>query len=204
MNHDGHPRGRSQQSGTTLPMYMGSQLRPKRRLPNMHGQHPVPAIGRSILFNKASCLLVGNHVCAGAVQLPWPTEMVFAVDVGLSGLRPGIYENDVIAGLKSFNGLRAFSAYEFNASQVAANDGVIVVDLMLLFTRNIADTFPGDMAQTLMEHLVFKANQTFFDSRINMRLRLVHTQFIDYPNPIMGLTGTFIAYKSVSAGLLIT
>ncbi|MFT6331319.1 MAG: hypothetical protein ACJAYN_003273 [Bermanella sp.] len=110
-------------------------------------------------------------------------EQVFAVDVGLSGLRPGIYENDVIAGLKSFNGLRAFSAYEFNASQVAANDGVIVVDLMLLFTRNIADTFPGDMAQTLMEHLVFKANQTFFDSRINMRLRLVHTQFIDYPNP---------------------
>jgi hypothetical protein len=110
-------------------------------------------------------------------------EQVFAVDVGLSGLTPGVYENDVVAELKAFKGLRAFPAYELNADQVAANNEVIVVDLMLLFTQNIADTFPGDMAQTLMEHLVFKANQTFFDSRINMRLRLVHTQFIDYPNP---------------------
>lgn len=104
-------------------------------------------------------------------------EQVFVVDLGLSGLTPGIYENDVIGDL------RAFSAFEHNTNSVISNDEVIVVDLMLLFTQNIVDTFPGDMSQTLLEHLVFKANQTFFDSRINMRLRLVHTQFVDYPNP---------------------
>jgi hypothetical protein len=104
-------------------------------------------------------------------------EQVFAVDVGLSGLTPGIYENDIVGELK------AFSAYEKILNQVSANKEVIVVDLMLLFTQNIVDTFPGDMTQTLMEYLVFKANQTFFDSRINMRLRLVHSQFVDYPNP---------------------
>ena len=102
---------------------------------------------------------------------------VFAVDLGLSGLTPGIYENDVIGELK------AFSAFEKSLNQVTANDDVVVVDLMLLYTQNIVDTFPGDMTQTLMEYLVFKANQTFFDSHINMRLRLVHSQFIDYPNP---------------------
>ena len=110
-------------------------------------------------------------------------EQVFAVDIGLSGLTPGIYENDVVGELKAFSGLKTFSAYAKNLNEVAANDDVVVVDLMLLFTQNIVDTFPDDMTQTLMEHLVFKANQTFFDSRINMRLRLVHTQFVDYTNP---------------------
>jgi hypothetical protein len=109
-------------------------------------------------------------------------EQVFAVDLGLSGLTPGIYENDVVGELKDFSGLKAPSSYAKNLHEVAAND-VVVVDLMLLFTQNIVDTFPDDMAQTLMEHLVFKANQTFFDSRIDMRLRLVHTQFVNYTNP---------------------
>ena len=110
-------------------------------------------------------------------------EQVFAVDLGLSGLTPGIYENDVIGDLKASHKLRASKHFEKSANQVTAMDEVIVVDLMLLFTQNIVDTFPDDMAQTLMEHLVFKANQTFFDSHINVTLRLVHTQFIDYPNP---------------------
>ncbi|MFQ3190991.1 MAG: hypothetical protein ACI936_002127, partial [Paraglaciecola sp.] len=116
-------------------------------------------------------------------------EQVFVVDVGLSGLTPGIYENDVIGDLNAFgnlkasSGLKAFSAIDHNVNSVTTNDDVIVVDLMLLFTQNIVDTFPGDMTQTLMEHLVFKANQTFFNSHINMRLRLVHSQFTDYTNP---------------------
>ncbi|MFT5840751.1 MAG: hypothetical protein ACI9UT_003265, partial [Flavobacteriales bacterium] len=117
-------------------------------------------------------------------------EQVFAVDIGLSGLTPGIYENDVVGELK------AFSAYAKNLNQVALNDDVVVVDLMLLFTQNIVDTFPGDMTQTLMEHLVFKANQTFFDSRINIRLRLVHTQFVDYVNP-----SSIVAYDQLRDAL---
>ncbi|WP_198556653.1 M12 family metallo-peptidase [Paraglaciecola sp. MB-3u-78] len=104
-------------------------------------------------------------------------EQVIAVDLGLSGLTPGLYENDVVGERK------IFLASAKNLNHIAINDDVVVVDVMLLFTQNIVDTFPGDMTQTLMEYLVFKANQTFFDSRINMRLRLVHTQFIDYPNP---------------------
>jgi len=110
-------------------------------------------------------------------------EQVIAVDLGLSGLTPGLYENDVVGERKTFDKLKAFSAYAKNLNHAAANDDVVVVDIMLLFTQNIADTFPGDMTQTLMEYLVFKANQTFFDSRISMRLRLVHSEFVDYPNP---------------------
>ncbi len=104
-------------------------------------------------------------------------EQVFAVDLGLSGLTPGLYENDVVGELT------ASKAFGKSLNQEAIKDEVVVVDLMLLFTQNIVDTFPGDMTQTLMEYIVFKANQTFFDSGINMRLRLVHSQFVDYPNP---------------------
>ena len=108
---------------------------------------------------------------------------MIAVDLGLSGLTLGLYENDMVGERKTFDQLMAFSAYAKKLNHAAANDDVVVVDIMLLFTQNIADTFPGDMTQTLMEYLVFKANQTFFDSRISMRLRLDHSEFVDYPNP---------------------
>ena len=110
-------------------------------------------------------------------------EQVFVVDIGLYGLIRGIYENDVVGELKAFDGLKAFPNLDQKIHLANKNDDVVVVDLMLLLTQNIVDTFPDNMTQTLMEHLVFKANQTFFDSHINMRLRLVHNQFIDYPNP---------------------
>jgi hypothetical protein len=101
---------------------------------------------------------------------------VFVVDVGLSGLTPGIYDNDIIGSLS------APTAFQ-NNSRANTNDDLAIVDIMLLYTQNIVDTYPNEMTQTLLEHLVFKANQTFFDSEINMRLRLVHTEFVDYPDP---------------------
>lgn len=110
-------------------------------------------------------------------------EQVFIVDVGLSGLTAGIYENDVIGDGKALSEQKADSFFATNTYPFTANDEVIVVDLMLLFTPNIVATFPDDMSQTLMQYLVYKANQTFFDSGINMRLRLVHTQLVDYENP---------------------
>tara|TARA_R110000751_G_scaffold15290_5_gene49509 strand:+ start:86908 stop:89742 length:2835 start_codon:yes stop_codon:yes gene_type:complete len=104
-------------------------------------------------------------------------DQVFVVDLGLSGLTKGIYENDSVGELANF------AAYEKSVDNATVNNEVVVVDLMLLFTQNIVDTFPGDMTETLLEFLVFKANQTFLDSQIDMRLRLVHSQFVDYLMP---------------------
>ena len=85
MNHD-ISHGRSQQSGTTPPMHLPLQLRSKQRLPNMHGrQHPAPAIGLSIIFNKVPGLLLGYHTCAGAAPPLCPTEVAFVVAVGHCG-----------------------------------------------------------------------------------------------------------------------
>lgn len=114
----------------------------------------------------------GQHLIIEQYQ-----NQVYVFDVGLSGLTPGVYENDTIGKTAS---LSAFRAPALN-TQASSNESI--VDVMLLYTQNIVDTFPGDMTDALLEHLVFKANQSFVDSQIDLRLRLVHTEFVDYPNP---------------------
>ena len=113
---------------------------------------------------------------------------VVVVNVGLSGLAPGIYEGDVVGDLASL-------PLE-NVQSVRALEEAVVVDLMLLFTQNIVDTFPGEMTQALLEHLVFKANLAFVDSFINVRLRLVHTEFVDFQDP-----SNFVALDQLSGVL---
>ena len=54
----------------------------KRQLLNMHGRHPVTAIGQSNIFNKRVGLLLGDHARAGATPSKCPTEMTLAVAVG--------------------------------------------------------------------------------------------------------------------------
>jgi hypothetical protein len=114
-------------------------------------------------------------------------EQVFVVDVGMSGLTPRPYKNDVAGKHYLPSDFSQYTkpskALARTTNQQNVNDDLVIVDVLLLYTRNIVDTFPNEMTQTLLAHLVFKANQTFFDSRINMRLRLVHTEFVDYPDP---------------------
>ncbi|MEP1447544.1 MAG: reprolysin-like metallopeptidase [Paraglaciecola sp.] len=107
-------------------------------------------------------------------------DQVFVVDLGLSGLTTGIYQDDIAGELPRFT---AYHKNTIHTAATAANDEVVVVDVMLLFTQNIVDVYPDEMTQTLLNYLVFKANQTFYDSGINMQLRLVHSQYVDYPDP---------------------
>lgn len=116
-------------------------------------------------------------------------NQVVVIDVGIAGLTPRLNNNDVMGELYD---LPAFTEYALNGTsskllsnvtKSSTNEGLIIVDVMLLYTRNIIETFPDDMTQTLLQHLVYKANQTLFDSQIDMRLRLVHTEFVDYPDP---------------------
>ena len=62
-------------------------------------------------------------------------------------------------------------------------NGYHVTDVLLLYTPNIVAEFPGELTQTLLEHLIFKANQTFVNSNINVQLRLVGTEFVAYTQP---------------------
>ena len=70
-----------------------------------------------------------------------------------------------------------------SSRQARLLNGYNVSDVLLLYTPNIVAEFPGELTQTLLEHLIFKANQTFVNSSINVQLRLVATEFVDYTQP---------------------
>ena len=128
------------------------------------------------------------------------------VDIAGSNLLPGLYENDTV-----------HRKHTLNAANIALQNATVddssfeVVDILLLFTPNIRDAYPGEMTQTLLNHLVARANQSFVDSGIRMQLRLVGTQFVDYTEPSnftaldeleaelrSGIQGTSLALNGVS------
>jgi hypothetical protein len=69
-------------------------------------------------------------------------------------------------------------------------EGHTIVDLMLLYTPNIQAEYPGEMANTLLEHLVATTNQAFVNSDVRVQLRLVRSEFVNYvkPSSITALT----------------
>lgn len=115
---------------------------------------------------------------------------VHVVNVTRAGLLPGIYDNDTVGKLSA--------PKTMSGRQVAHRTDPVIVDIMLLYTQNIVDTYPGEMTDTLLNQLILKANQAFVDSDVSMQLRLVHTQFVDYPKPsdFSALTDLDVALSS--------
>ncbi len=67
--------------------------------------------------------------------------------------------------------------------QAQKPQALIVVDTLLLYTQNIVDAYPDGLAETLMNQEVANTNQAFVDSEVEVFLRLVGTQFVDYTKP---------------------
>lgn len=57
--------------------------------------------------------------------------------------------------------------------------GVMTVDIMVLYNQAADDLYNQD-AVTRVNHLVDVSNQIYQDSGVNLRLRLVHTEKVDY------------------------
>ncbi|SNY50962.1 Metallo-peptidase family M12B Reprolysin-like [Arsukibacterium tuosuense] len=106
---------------------------------------------------------------------------VYLVNLSQAGLLEPSYENDVVMPAASSVPL---TRPDNRTTTLQADDGsVIIVDIMMLYARDVAEQYPDGLADTLMNQLVAKANQSFADSDINMQLRLVHRQFVDYSQP---------------------
>ncbi len=100
---------------------------------------------------------------------------VHVVDITRAGLLPGIYDNDTVG--------KASLTKNLPAQKGVSKMDPVVVDIMLLYTQNILDTYPGALTDTLLNQLILKANQAFVDSDVSMQLRLVRTEFVDYTRP---------------------
>lgn len=105
---------------------------------------------------------------------------VYLVNLSQAGLLEPSYENDVVLPAASSG---SFTPDNRITTVQADDDEVIIVDIMMLYAREVAEQYPDGLADTLMNQLVAKANQSFVDSDINMQLRLVHRQFVDYNKP---------------------
>lgn len=103
---------------------------------------------------------------------------VWLVNITDSALLPGLYENDVVH--RHIDNAAKTTITSSNTNQ--SNEPTIV-DILLLYTPNIVEAYPGEMSLTLLNQLIAKANQTFVDSDINMLLRLVGGEFVNYNRP---------------------
>lgn len=56
----------------------------------------------------------------------------------------------------------------------------VTIDLMVLYNQDFALAYPGSELQTRINELISVANQAYIDSLVNITLRLVHTEEINY------------------------
>lgn len=117
---------------------------------------------------------------------------VWLVNITDSALLPGIYDGDVVHRISNPAVNRAINSPAYTPQ----SDDPVVVDILLLYTPNIVATYPDEMSQTLLNHLIAKANQTFVDSDIQMQLRLVGSEFVNYNQP-----SDFSALNDIDAAL---
>ncbi len=94
---------------------------------------------------------------------------------------PGLYKNDTV-GIPRLGA--EFSDAKSNVQSTSATvNGFTIVDVMLLYTPNIQAEYPGELAITLLNHLIAKTNQSFINSDIAVQLRLVRIEFVNYTQP---------------------
>lgn len=113
---------------------------------------------------------------------------LWVVDITASRLLPGLYHHDVANPQAQ---LFSVPTELLEAGARTLNrQNPIIIDTLLIYTPNIVAAYPGDMTETLMNHVIAKANQTFVNSGANILLRLVDTELVDFtlPSSLVALT----------------
>jgi hypothetical protein len=65
----------------------------------------------------------------------------------------------------------------------ANRNALVVVDTLLLYTPNIVEAYPDGLTETLLNQEITTTNQAFVDSEVEVFLRLVGTQLVNYEKP---------------------
>lgn len=106
-------------------------------------------------------------------------------DINSLKLTPSQYENDTKGKSHLDHSFARTTKKTVKVARSSTNNNIsnneyITVDVMLLFTPNIITQFPGELSDILLNHLIAKTNQAFVNSNINVQLRLVRSDFVDY------------------------
>jgi len=109
-------------------------------------------------------------------------NQVYLVNLSQAGLAAPSYENDVVMPELHFAATTSKQSHPAT-TQYDAQSSFTIVDIMMLYASEVLEQYPDGLADTLMNLLVAKANQSFVDSGIDLQLRLVHSQFVNYNQP---------------------
>lgn len=138
---------------------------------------------QQVLLTQGKAGAIGEiNGAAGRSLIIQQRDQVYLVNLSKAGLTEASYENDVV---KPAQNIAALTTTQVNATTIQQHDGksFTIVDIMMLYASEVAEQYPDGLADTLMNQLVAKANQAFVDSDIDVQLRLVHRQFVNYTQP---------------------
>lgn len=106
---------------------------------------------------------------------------IWSLDLNHKAVKRKPLLDDVVGNLPELK--KASSRNLKKNSGVIQPQALVVVDTLLLYTPNIVEAYPGGLAETLLNQEVANTNQAFVDSDIEVFLRLVGTQLVDYTKP---------------------
>lgn len=136
-----------------------------------------------VLLTQGKAGAIGEIVGASGYSLILQQHaQVYLVNLSQAGLAEPSYEHDVVMPTLNAAAVSALKSHPVT-TQYSADKAFTVVDIMMLYASEVAEQYPDGLADTLMNQLVAKANQAFVDSDIDVQLRLVHRQFVNYSQP---------------------
>jgi len=126
----------------------------------------------------------------GRVQTPTGTIVIdsdstgsWLIDIDLAGLTPISLKEDVRIPQTPL-ALSPPSISARNALSETPLADHTEIDVLIVYSTGFAEKYPGEAAQTRLNELVTLANTAFFDSEINLSLRVVYTEQVDYADTI--------------------
>lgn len=157
-----------------------------------HSNGDVTISGR-ITIDGAQYQLVLTQGKAGAIGelrgashqlLLQQDNKLYVADLAAANLLEPSYERDLVRpSLQHQHAAQPALSQQQATSQPADGPDFSIVDVMLIYPPEVAQAYPNGLADTLMNQLVASANQAFVDSNIQLQLRLVHRQQVDYQQP---------------------
>jgi hypothetical protein len=106
---------------------------------------------------------------------------IWSLDLNHKAVKREPLLDDIVGDYSKYKKANVSQSSQDNAPKVS--QALIVVDTLLLYTPNIVEAYPGGLAETLLNQEVATTNQAFVDSEVDVFLRLVGTQLVDYTKP---------------------
>ncbi len=139
--------------------------------------------------NGSAFLFIKNSIMAG--RIIFNGQIYQVTSLGSNNLHK-ITDLEGLMPLKNMNDALPAPVEEVGDQEnpplsyaVPEGEGQTTIDLLLLYTPEVAQKHPGDALDTFLNSLVELANQAYINSNINLKLNLVGEKEVNYPDNVL-------------------